>query len=363
MKRIWSRLNPHPRVSRQQSAVSHNIDIPADGSTYKPDEEPVSGFINKPEERPVEELVNGSASKPTTDRPHNEPASTQFTLEVKVIPVCENYDTPASTLSKGLVRLSKAMVAMNGLPSVKSTPGETGAMASLIINALNIIATVPTKDRPERISSYHVYATRTGMATFFNLMSIVRKHRPEEVYSNPTAATILEDTTSAFIHFGITILRTPAPYSAHIAAAIGVEVNNASSHTSALSSEKANSIAKALMQTLEANVSRPSNPAPDQYSAPRQTDIRPLVSIFTSDQLAGLARRMAHSCKNIDRHDPDGTAKWFCWKLLDLNLNAPPQFCPCGEESKKYPICLCDVNPFSQSAYEKNCSWKLLPII
>lgn len=131
MRRILSRLDPEANGSGQCPVQEHHID------------QPVTGSINKPAEKPVEEPVDGSVEKPI-DEPVNE---SKFTLEVTVIPVRENNDmeTPASAISKGLVRLSKAMKAMNSLSAVKDMSGETDAIASIVVNALNIMATVPTK--------------------------------------------------------------------------------------------------------------------------------------------------------------------------------------------------------------------------
>ena len=186
------------------------------------------------------------------------------------------------------------------------------------------MATVPDKERPERIYAYHVYATRTGIATFFNLMDIIVKHVPKSGYRDPKASDILQKTFSAYLYFGIAILSTPVSLSAHIAAAIRVEVETASSYTTALSPEKASIIAKRIMGRI---------PPPRRV----ELDVRPLLSIFTSDQLAGLARRMAYF---IDHHEPDQAAKTMVYQLFDLDIDVPPQFCPCNEVLKNFPICL-----------------------
>lgn len=330
MKGILSWLNPQAKGSGQRPAQDHHIDKPADGSVNTQVEESVDSSVSQP----IDGSVNG-------------PVNTQVTLEVTVIPVCEkdNTVTPTSAISKGLIRLSQAMEAMNSLPTVKTMPGETGLMASFINNALDIMATVPDKDRPERIYTYHVYATRTGIATFFNLMNIIVKHLPKSGYGDPNASDILQNTFSAYLYFGIAILSTPVPLSAHIAAAIRVEVNTASNYTSALSPEKTSIIAKKIMEIIPPR---------------RRIDIRPLLSIFTSDQLAGLARRMA--C-HIDPHEPDQAAKRMIYRLFDLDIDVPPQFCPCKEDTKNFPICLCRSEPYSQSLYDRVCSKKLLPVI
>ncbi|KAM7220891.1 hypothetical protein V8F06_003785 [Rhypophila decipiens] len=201
VKRFSSRLNARSRASDQQSTQNHHIDKPVDESINRP-EKPVNGLVNEPE-KPVDGPVS----------------ETQFTLEVTVILV-RNDDTPPNTISEGLVRLSRAMGAIDSLPSVKETPDETSTMASFIINALNIMATVPDKDRPEYVYSYHILGTRTGIATYFNLMSIVLKHE----LKSRERKQIMDDIFSAFLYFGITILRTPVPLSAYIAVALGVEV-------------------------------------------------------------------------------------------------------------------------------------------
>ncbi|KAM7199574.1 hypothetical protein V8F33_004385 [Rhypophila sp. PSN 637] len=383
VKRFWSRLNARSRASDQQPIQNHHIDKPVDGSINRP-EKPVNGSVNEPEkavdgsiDEPEERAVDGSIEKPeekavdgSIDKPEEKPvpeekpmdgpvSETQFTLEVTVIPV-RNNDTPTNTISKGLVRLSRAMGAMNSLPSMKKTPDETSTMASFIINALNIMATVPARDRPEYVYSYHVFGTRTGIATYFNILSIALKHELESWKREQ----IMDDIFSAFLYFGIIILRTPVPLSVYIAVAIGVEVKNASSQTSALTSETASIIAEEIIRDVTPNVANPENHAPEKLRTPRQTDIRPLVSIFTSDQLAGLARRVAcHLKHGHTSHGPEDAARRFSYELLPLQLNERPQLCPCSEESKNFPICLCRAKPMSQSEYEKGCNWELLPTI
>lgn len=162
-------------------------------------------------------------------------------------------------------------------------------------------------------------------------MTIVVKHLPKYVYGRLEATTVLTDTLSACIYFGLSILTAPASRSARIAAAIGVEVKNASSHTSALSPENASITAEKIME---------------QIPPSRRADIRPLVSIITSDQLAGLVRRVADY---IRPHEPDAAAVSLVCHLKGLKLDVPAQFCPCKEESKNYPICLCALKPLSQS--------------
>ncbi|KAK4208889.1 hypothetical protein QBC37DRAFT_431146 [Rhypophila decipiens] len=251
------------------------------------------------------------------------------------------------------------MGAISSLPSVKETPDETSTMSSFIINALNIMATVPDKDRPEYVYSYHILGTRTGIATYFNLMSIVLKHE----LKSRERKQIMDDIFSAFLYFGITILRTPVPFSAYIAVALGVEVKNASSQTSTLSSETASIIAEEIIRDVTPNVANPENHAPEKMRTPRQTNIRPLVSIFSSDQLAGLARRVACNFKHGQSHGPEDAARWCSSNLLPLPLNERPQLCPCSEESKNFPICLCNMKPMSQSQYEECWTWELLPTI
>lgn len=352
MKRILSRFNPRAKDSGQRSPRDHHIDKPADGSVSKQDKEPkpvdgpklVEESVKDLVEELVEESAAGSVNKPS-DEPVNGSVSNPFTLEVTVIPVSENNVTPTSAISKGLIRLSRAMKTMNRIPTVKNMPGETCVMVSFIINALHIMATVPDKDRPKCIYTYHVFATRTSIATFFNLMGIIVAHLPKSGLGDSSAWGILKDTFSAYLYFGIAVLSTPIPRSAHIAAAIGVELENASSYTSTLSPEETLCIAEKIME---------------RTSPARQTDIRPLVSIFTSDQLAGLVRRMAYY---IDPHEPDQVAKRMVHSLFDLDIDVAPQFCPCKENSRMFPICLCRAEPYSQFKYDRVCSRKLLPVI
>ncbi|KAM7212211.1 hypothetical protein V8F06_012423 [Rhypophila decipiens] len=293
-------------------------------------------------------LHNGQANQtPQNNRP---------AVEVVVIPVPGRNDTTTSAISNGLERLSRAMKTINKLSTAEATPGATDitdTMAAVVINLVNIMATVPDRDKPNKILPHHVYATRTAIASFLTLRALVVKCLVEPIYESEyefEATNVLNDTFSACVYFGVAILVKRAPYSAYLASSIGVEVRKIGNQTSTLLPDQVSIIAERMMRA-----------ATEQIIPPPPTDIRPLVSIFTSDQLAGLARKMAYHMEMGVKDDPDDAASRISRVLLDLKVDEPPQFCPCMENPQNFPICLCDFKPIAEGLYKRLSSRKLLP--
>ncbi|KAM7183159.1 hypothetical protein V8F33_013767 [Rhypophila sp. PSN 637] len=284
------------------------------------------------------------------------PQSNRPTVEVVVIPVPGPNDTASSAIYNGLVRLSRAMKTINKISTAEATPGATDmtdTMAAVVINLVNIMATVPDRDKPHKILPHHLYATRTAIASFLTLRTLVVKCLPEPIYESEyefDATNVLNDTFSACVYFGVAILDKRAPYSAYLASSIGVEVQNISSQTSTLLPHQASILAERMMRATT-----------EQIIPPPPTDIRSLVSIFTSDQLAGLARKMAYHMEMGGKGDPDYAASMIARVLLDLKVDVPPQFCPCMENPQNFPICLCDFKPISEELYKMLSSRNLLP--
>ncbi|KAM7200014.1 hypothetical protein V8F33_004188 [Rhypophila sp. PSN 637] len=150
------------------------------------------------------------------------PVSTQSSvpsIKVQLNPVLDDKDTATSAISKGLISLSNASKKIKDLSPAEGTQNVTDAIADIIINVINTMATVRDKHKPTRIHAYHVYATRTGIASFINIRSLI----VTPYQSDP--GTVVKDIFSAFVYFGMAILVTPAPYTAHLASALAGRQN------------------------------------------------------------------------------------------------------------------------------------------
>lgn len=90
-------------------------------------------------------------------------------VEVAVVPLLDQGETPAGVLSKAIVSLSWIMAALNKGPAKSNNAeSETSTVASVITNVVNTMAAVPDRVKPRRICSYHVYATTAAVASFLN---------------------------------------------------------------------------------------------------------------------------------------------------------------------------------------------------
>ena len=125
--------------------------------------------VDKPADTPVNKQVNKPKSHQanvSTTSPH---------VKVQVVSVLDDNDTTTSAVSKGLVKLSNAMKIINDLSLAEGTQSVTDTIADIIINVVNTMTTVHDQQKPRIIHAYHVYATRTAIASFIAIRDLVIK--------------------------------------------------------------------------------------------------------------------------------------------------------------------------------------------
>ena len=292
--------------------------------------------VDKPADTPVNKQVNKPKSNQanvSTTPPH---------VKVQVVSVLDDNDTTTSAISKGLVRLSNAMKIINDLSLAEGTQSVTDTIADIIINVVNTMTTVHDQQKPRRIHAYHVYATRTAIASFIAIRNLVIK--PDQSDSG----TALSDTFTAYIYFGIATLVTPAPYSARLASALAGLVKETACRRCVWSSKQAYALAEDITRRHTSNRIPPPPPLPDP---------RPLVSILTSQELAGLARGLAF--RQRFTYGTVCTTMEAASILESLFAQLEP-VCPCRVNN--FPVCFCILKPLSQDEC-RDLGGRLLPYI
>ncbi|KAK4214140.1 hypothetical protein QBC37DRAFT_373303 [Rhypophila decipiens] len=267
----------------------------------------------------------------------NKPRSTQSSvpsIKVQVNSVLDDKDTTASAITKGLISLSNAGKIINDLSPAEGTQNVTDAIADIIINVINTMATVRHKHRPTRIHAYHVYATRTGIASFIHIRNpIVTPYQ-----SDP--GTVVKDIFSAYVYLGMAILVTPAPYAAYLASSLAGPVYKAANAKTVWSHKQAYAHACELIRIYTPNLTAYSGRIPPPPLSPA---LRPLVGIVRSQQLAGLALALAHKQRRTF-----GTVEHIveAVEMLETLFIPPESVCPCR---RRYcTVCFCTLKPMSR---------------
>ncbi|KAM7195351.1 hypothetical protein V8F20_007570 [Naviculisporaceae sp. PSN 640] len=334
--RTWFRARC-PEPEPHQDCLGYANKPPEDD---KPEDIPESKSADMPVEKPADNPVCKTANK--LGSKNDNPSAKSCRSEISVIPLLDDNDTATSAIAKGLMRLSYVMGRTNEISSCQ-TCNVTSTIANIVINVINTMAAVPDEQKPRRIHAYHVYATRTGIASYINIRELLNTFGRD-------LSSALRDAFAAYVYLGMATLVTPAPYSVDLAFVLAGHVRESGVWKTNWTTKKAYSVAGDIInQHVPSFVTcggiTPSKKAP---SIPLP-DLHHIVSILTSEELASVARGLIHRQRFTQG---TGSAILEAADLLEslFAQSRPGSSCPC--RTKDLPVCYCTLKPLSQIAYQ-----------
>ncbi|KAK4213687.1 hypothetical protein QBC37DRAFT_387805 [Rhypophila decipiens] len=181
-------------------------------SRYEPTLISIHFTLNKPVAKPAGTLVDKSEGNYATG------CAASRHIGVQVVSVLDEDDTAAGVIAKGLAQLGQARRILQDLEIEEPTTLMAGPIAGTVIHLINIMAKVHDDHKPRRVQAHHVFATRTGVASYINIRNLIMaRYKYSLTYDDRKPGTAVDHIFTACIYLGMAILVTPGPYSEHLA--------------------------------------------------------------------------------------------------------------------------------------------------
>lgn len=304
--------------------------------------------LNKPVTKPAGILVDKSEGDHATG------SAASRHIGVQVLPVLDEDGTTARAIAKGLARLAEAKGILARLEIEDPGTLMVGPIADTVIHLINIMAKVHDDHKPRRVQAHHVFATRTGVATYINIRSLIMARYKDSPSYDGEPGTAVDYIFAACIYLGMAVLVTPGPYSEHLAVVVGDLVRETAYRLWPLLPEDYREIVDERIPYVVPDIT-----GKIRYSLaeplPPLPDVQPPVTILTNEELAGLARALASRQKLSC-----GTACVIgkAAKMLGTLFAPSKRYCPCRRDDS--PVCFCNLKPLRPEEYPDHC-WRLLP--
>ncbi|KAM7195788.1 hypothetical protein V8F20_007358 [Naviculisporaceae sp. PSN 640] len=189
---------------------------------YQPVLPPVYFAPNEPVAKPDGTLDKSEGSHATCSTPFPHSA-------VSVVSILDKDDTTLRAIAKGITRLSVAKDLLGRLKIEDPTAFIAGPIRCTVMHLIHIMATLHNDDRPRRVQAHHVFATRTGVATYINIRHLIMGRYKDTQHIDENPETVVDYIFSACIYLGMAILVTPRPYSENLAVEVGYLVGETAS--------------------------------------------------------------------------------------------------------------------------------------
>ncbi|KAM7198794.1 hypothetical protein V8F33_004808 [Rhypophila sp. PSN 637] len=304
--------------------------------------------LNKPVAKPAGTLVDKSEGNHATG------SAASRHIGVQVVSILDEDDTAAGAIAKGLAQLAEAKEILKDLELEDPPELMVGPIADTVIHLINIMAKVHDDHKPRRVQAHHVFATRTGVASYINIRNLIMARYKHSRTYDREPGTAVDCIFTACVYLGMVILVTPGPYSENLAVAVGDLVREtADSFWSCLpkddykiAHERMSYLVPDITGKIRYSLAEPLPPLPD---------LHPPITILTSEELAGLARalvsRQRLRCGTACMIGPAA-------KMLGTLFAQSRRDCPCRHNDS--PVCFCKLKPLRPEEYPDHC-WMLLP--